>query len=304
MGSPVGLPRLVRFKLGAIRGFHHLLLRVLGLGALYVLARGFGTLEYLLSGSRRKRFGRRLERVFGRELPAAERRRHTRNHMARIRADKTFYTVMDLIPRDRLGALIQWTGREHLDASIARGKGTYILFSHHGSHHVGGLLLAMAGYRDLAAIRDPHESPLRRYIQEQFAQTFPEFRENCRIFMAGTFPRELFRHFKKNGVLGSGLDVDRIRGENVKTARVQLFGQEHEWMTGTVNLALRTGATIVPGFVLSEPGFRYRLLFKPPLCDPDQSKDDEATVQRVMEAYARGIEEHVQRYPEHISRTK
>ena len=42
---------------------------------------------------------------------------------------------------------------------MARGRGTYILFSHHGSHHVGGLLLALQGYKKLAAVAIPKKAP-------------------------------------------------------------------------------------------------------------------------------------------------
>lgn len=293
-----------RAKFAFVRGYLYTLYCLFGLWGLYRFSRFWGVCEALINHHWRRRFGKRLERVFGPGLAAADRWRHTREHICRIRCDKAFYTILDMLPRQQILARVRWTGREHLDRSVARGKGTYILFSHHGSHHVGGLLLALQGYTRLAAIRDPQEGALRRYVQEQFMRSFPEFREHCTIFTTATSPRDLFRHFDGNGVLGSGLDVDHKRQDNARTATVTVFGQPHEWMTGTVNIALRTRSTILPAFILSEPGYHWRYLFHPPLADPDTAANDDATVQAVMDAYAAGIEAHVRAYPEHISKTK
>lgn len=298
------LPILTRLKFSFVRGFYILLAWCFSLSGLYYFSRFWGWCEWAINYKRRRKFKAYIRSLLGDSISERELSKATREHICRVRCDKTFYTILDKLPRQKIINRIHWTGREYLDQSVARGKGTYILFSHHGSHHVGGLLLALQGYKKLAAVRDPDESPLRQFVQDCFAQSFPEFRDEVQIFMAGEFPRELFRHFQNNGILGTGLDVSRQRSETSRTITVQLFGQPQTWLTGTVNIALRCGATIIPGFFLSEPRFHFRYLFYPPLCDPDASQDDPETVQTVMKAYAAGIERHVWKYPEHVSKAR
>ena len=125
-------------------------------------------------------------------------------------------------------------------------------------------------------------------MQDCFARTFPEFRDEVQIFMAGEFPRELFRHFQANGILGTGLTYP-ASAQGARTATVQPFGQPQEWLTGTVNIA-RAGATIIPGFFLFlSRGFTSATFFIRRSVNPKPARDQPQTVQQVMDAYAAGI---------------
>jgi KDO2-lipid IV(A) lauroyltransferase len=292
-----------RAKFGVVRWFLWLWVRLFSLRGLYLFGRFFGTMEYLINFKRRNRCRQELRRVFPDGLPPARESRIILSFFRRTRCDKLLYLIFDKLPREKILRRIKFHGRQHIDAALARGRGVYVMLSHHGSHHVAGLLMALLGYR-CAGVRDRNEGAVRLYVQEKYAQTFPEFAA-IRVLYADTFPREIFRCFDDNYVVGTALDVSRVRGLQLKTCPVQIFGETREFLTGTLDIALRKRATIVQAFVVSRPNFYFRLivnepLFVPPLDGP--APDQAELVPVLMQRYADGIAAHVREYPDHLSR--
>lgn len=293
-----------RFKFEAVRSFLWAWTRLFSLRGLYLLGRWFGTCEYLINFKRRARYRLELERVFPEGLSKRRLRTIIRGYFRRTRCDKMLYLVFDRLPKEKILKRIRFHGREHLDDALARSRGAYVLLSHTGSHHVAGLLMALLGYK-CAGVRDRNEGVLRVYIQKKYAETFPEFAA-IKVLYADSFPREIYRCFRENYVLGSALDVSRVRGLQLKTCPVRIFGQQREFLTGTLQIALRCGATVVQGFVVSRPNFYFRLIVNPSLYvpAPGQESGDEnpALIATLMQRYADGIEQHVREHPDHLSR--
>ncbi len=292
---------LSRAKFGLVRWFLRLWVRAFSLRGLFCLGQYFGTAEYLINFKRRARYRRELRRVFPEGLPPGRQNEIVLRYFRRTRCDKLFYLIFDLLPREKILRRIRFHGREHLDAGLARGCGVYVMLSHHGSHHVAGLLMALLGYR-CAGVRDPHEGALRVYIQQKYAETFPEFAA-IRLLYTDSFPREIYRCFQENRVVGTALDVGRPRGASLKTCPVEIFGQRREFLTGTLQIALRSRATIVQGFVVSRKNFYFQLVVRP-LYVPRGAGDDRRPelIAELMQKYADGIAAHVREHPDHLSR--
>lgn len=277
--------------------------RAFSLRGLYLLGRFFGTIEYLINFKRRRRYRLQLRRVFPERVGGSREKAIVLEYFRRTRCDKMFYVIFDRLPRDKIMRRIKFQGRKHLDAALARGRGIYVMLSHHGSHHVAGLLMALLGYK-CAGIRDRNEGASRVYIQRKYAETFPEFAD-IRLLYADSFPRDIYRCFRENRVVGSALDVSRVRGVNLKTCPVRIFGEKREFLTGTVQIATRCGATIAQAFVVSRPNFYFRLIVRPPVLVPGEEQDGADSPERVaelMQQYADGIEAHVREHPDHLSR--
>ncbi len=303
-GGERGVPRIgwlntAKFEL--VRLFLMAWTRMFSLRGLYLLGRWFGTLEYLINFKRRRRYRAVLRRVFPEGISRKRERLIVRSYFRRTRCDKLLYLVFDRLPKEKILRRIRFPGREQLDEALARGNGVYVLLSHHGSHHVAALLMALLGYK-CAGVRDRNEGAMRQYIQHKYAETFPEFKD-VRVLYADSFPRDIYRCFKENRVIGTALDVGRVRGEALKTCPVRIFGETREFLTGTVQIALRCGAPIVQGFVVSRPNFYFRLVVTAPLYVPDESgRPSEEIVPEVMQRYADGIAAHVRDHPDHLSR--
>ncbi len=301
--SRPGVHWFTRFKFELVRGFLWLWARLFSLKGLYVFGRFFGALEYLINFKRRGRYRRALDAVFPEGVSRSRQNRIIRRYFCRTRCDKLFYLIFDRLPKHKILRRIRFHGREHLDQALARGNGVYVLLSHNGSHHVAGLLMALLGYR-CAGIRDRNEGASRLYVQDMYAETFPEIR-SIRVLYADSFPRDIYRCFQENRVVGSALDIGRIRGLSLKTCPVRIFGEQREFLTGTLQIALRCRATILQAFVVSRPGFYFRLIAQPPLFVPGEAsgRDDPGLVGELMQKYADGIEAHVRKHPDHLSRS-
>jgi len=299
--SPVGA--LSRAKYMAVRAFLWAWVRCFSLKGLYLLGQFFGTCEWLINYKRRRRFRQRFEETFAdaADQLAPSLRRISWQHFTRTRCDKLFYLIFDKLPREKILNRVKFHGRSILDEAVRRNKGVYVCMSHNGSHHVCILLMALMGYR-VAGVRDRNEGTLRRYVQQKYEETFPEITA-IRMYFADTYPRAIYRCFQDGYILGSALDVARSRGAHLRTAKVTMFGREREFLTGTMQIALRCGAPVLQGFVVSRRNFYFHLIVKGPLVDPDTDEPESVILQKAMQTYADNIAEHLLQYPDHISKS-
>ncbi|MFH0982910.1 MAG: hypothetical protein V2A79_15415 [Planctomycetota bacterium] len=298
--SPADVGPWNRCAFQAVRVVLWLLAKALTLDGLYRLGQGFGLLEWCINYKRRRAFGRRLRQVFGAEFPPAVRRRVTRAHFQTTRCDKIFYLALDLLPREQVLKRFHIDNHELMDEGLARGHGVYVALSHHGAHHVAGLCLALLGYR-VAGVRDRKEGAIRRFIQQKYDRKYPELHK-LHIIFSDAYPREIYRCFENNYTLGSALDVHRPREPHQKAAPITIFGEQRLFLTGTLQIALRCRATVLQGFILSEPGFHYRFQLLGPLVEPDRSGDTPQLLADVLQTYAENIALYARRYPSHITR--
>lgn len=295
---------LTRLKYMTVRGFLWGWAKCFSLKGLYLFGQAFGTCEWLLNGRRRQRFYQRLKQFLGDAPQASDRaflRQACLRHFTRTRCDKLLYLIFDKLPREKILKRVKFHNKHILDEALARNKGVYCCLSHYGSHHVLVLLMALMGYR-AAGVRDRDEGSLRRYVQDRYEETFPEIR-GIKVFFADTYPRDLYRCFKEGYVLGTALDVGRDRGGHLRTAPVTVNGRTHEFLTGTMQIALRCGAPVIQGFVVSRKNFYFRLVAQGPLVDPDTQADKPETLQAAMQKYADNIAEHIRDYPCHVSKS-
>lgn len=276
------------------------LFAMLGLHGLYVFGRCFGTLEWLINYRRRRRFRRALGEVLDHQPDRATVRRITRDYFATSRCDKIFYLVFDRIPRDIAEGLVNIVNREALDAAAARGRGVYSGLAHHGPHHVMGLLLPLLGYR-VAGVRDGNEGGMRRFVQSRFDRKYPEFNRG-RVLYSDSFPREIIRTLQEGYILGSAMDVARVRDEKQKSEEVTVFGEKRRFLTGPLWIAVRCRVPILQAFIIPQRDFRYRLDILEILPDPDSISDEAEAVSRCIAAYAAHVEAYTRKYPSLLTR--
>jgi lauroyl/myristoyl acyltransferase len=299
-GKERPIPPFTRARIAVVRSFLMLWVRAFGLSGLYALGRGFGTLEYFSDYNRRRRVRRKLTSLFKDRFSPALQSKITWRYFMRIRCDKMFYTIMDRIPKQQLMSRIKLIGGEKLDEALAGGNGTYVALCHFGSHLIAGMMMALLGY-DIGGVRDPKESHVRRYIQQKYRETFPEVAK-MKLFYATSFPRQIYRHLRANGLVASLLDVDRIRGDHTKTHPVDFLGEKREFLVGPVQMALRCGSPIFQGFVVSRKNFYYQMIVTDKLIDPKDVADETAALTAVMQTYADGVADFARRYPDHLMR--
>jgi len=297
--EPEKLSPLSRAKYMLVRGFLWGWARCFSLKGLYLLGRVFGTCEWIVNHNRRRRFRERLSEALGDAVGrmSCSMDLACYRYFVRTRCDKLFYLIFDKLPREKILRRIRMPDRDMIDRLLGQNKGLYVCMSHTGSHHVVIQLMALMGYR-VAGVRDRNEGAMRRYVQEKYRESFPELRA-VRLFFADAFPRDLYRCFKDGFILGSALDVSRQRGEHLRYVTVISFGREREFLTGTMQIAMRCKAPIIQGFIVSRKNFYFELIALNNLVCSD---DNENTLQRVLQQYADNIGRHLLEHPDHFSR--
>jgi KDO2-lipid IV(A) lauroyltransferase len=81
-------------------------------------------------------------------------------------------------------------------------------------------------------------------------------------------------------------------------ATISFFGRTTIVPKGPAAFALKTGASIVPGFLIREPGDRYTLCFEPPIIPNLMHSDKDEEMLRILNQCTWVIQEKIKKYPE------
>lgn len=181
---------------------------------------------------------------------------------------------------------------EGLRRILAEGRGIIIVTMHMGQWDLG-LKHLTAFQRPVHVVmlnEDPEE--VTRYADE--ARRFPDLR----VHQTGGDPLlavELMLALKRGEMVA--IQADRPAGNSVLST--PLFGASTPLPTGPVQLAMATGAPLVPAFVLFDRGRLYRLLVLPPLrLDRPGTGEEEQALREGMSRMARVMESVASRYPD------
>ncbi len=300
--SPTELPPVTaweRASFSAARLVLRAALRLVSLSGLYRLGQALATLEWLTNYKRRRRFARMLIEILGDELSPADVRRASWRHFVRMRNDKIFYLMFDLLPPETIRRCFTITNRHLVDDGLAAKRGVYLAMSHQGSQHVALVHLRAAGY-PIGGVRLAKEGAMRRFMLNRFEST-----DWARVQYFGNdvFPRQLFRWLGDNALLASAMDASRVHDDKQKTVGVTMFNRPRDLLTGPIELAARCGAPAVQAFIISRPGFRYEYHVQELLPDPQPRTNlSDEELSAILQTYADRVEAFTRKYPCHVSR--
>ncbi|MBI5115565.1 lysophospholipid acyltransferase family protein [Candidatus Poribacteria bacterium] len=177
--------------------------------------------------------------------------------------------------------------RERLDECLRAGRGVVLLGSHFGNWELMAAAGAIAGYR-LSAVARPLDDP----DLERIVRGIRESSGLC-IIPRRTSALAIVRKFKRNEIVGVLADQN-TRKQNVF---VDFFGVKAATTPGPALLAMKTGAILVPAFMLREARGKHKLIIEKPI-EVIRTGDEEADVVAMTQKCAAILEEYVRRYPE------
>jgi Kdo2-lipid IVA lauroyltransferase/acyltransferase len=161
------------------------------------------------------------------------------------------------IPSDQLRSEIPVTGRENLDAALTKGHGIIVLSGHLGNFFLLGTRLALEGYPVHVLVNQPSNGQVARLMDDC---RFKVQQKTIHARPRRDALRALSRILKSNEL--AIVIADEHRGTGVL---VPFFGRSVLARRGPATLALRTGAAVVPGYLLRERDGRLRLVVEPEL---------------------------------------
>jgi KDO2-lipid IV(A) lauroyltransferase len=187
-----------------------------------------------------------------------------------------------------LHRFVQVEGLEHVEGALSEGKGVILLTAHLGSWELMAAAGAAVGI-PLTAIVSSTGDPLI----DQFMKTT---RELCGYEV---LPKRKIRYgvisrLKRNAAVGILADQSPRRDGIL----VDFFGQQAGATRGPAVFALRSGASVIPGFgIRLGDCTKHKLVFEKPL-DLVHTGDMETDILRNTELFQQVIERYVRRYPD------
>jgi KDO2-lipid IV(A) lauroyltransferase len=249
----------------------------------YALAVLFCDIHFIFADKDRLYTGENLRAIFPdkppKELRAIQRRMF--RNFAKYLVDFFRFPIID---QDYIDSMIRVENRHILDKELKKGKGVITLTAHIGNWELGGLTIGVMGY-PFWAVALPHKN-------KTIDNFFNSRRENkgVRVIPFGKAARTCIKVLKENKVLALLGDRDFTNESGVI---VDLFKKKTYIPKGPAAFALKTGASIVPGFMLRNPDDTFILKFEKPIpyTDNDTIKTISLRIRDLLEHY-------ISRYPD------
>jgi Kdo2-lipid IVA lauroyltransferase/acyltransferase len=257
---------------------------------LYCLSDKLATLGFYLFRGFRTRSLRNASIALGEQLGG------TRVHGIVHRSLRNFFRdfvevgVALVVPGAELRSEIPVTGREHLDAALSRGNGIIVLSAHFGNFFLIGTRLALEGYPVHVLVNQPRNG--------QFAKLMDDYRLKVQQKTIHARPRrealrEIGQVLRRNELAVMIADEHR-RGGGIA---VPFFSRTVSARRGPATLALRTGAAVVPAYLLRDCEHGLKLVIEPELQLMRKEKN-KAEIRENTIRIAQWLERTVRAYPD------
>ncbi len=253
-----------------------------------LLVRALTWTAYVALGRLRRVGERNLEMALP-EVPAAGRRRILRHVFRNLGWQLVEFCRMRRYTRANIKGWIRTEGLEHYLAAEARGKGVLVLTGHLGGWELSSFYHSLMGHPMGMVIRRLDNRLLDEYVNNIRCL------HGNRVLHKDDFARGLLTAMRAGETVGILMDTNMTppQGEFVR-----FFGITACTASGLARVALKTGAAVVPGFLVWEPGERqYVLLFGPELTFAE-SVDHEADILAATQKCNDVLESWIRRYPD------
>ncbi|MGA2634422.1 MAG: lysophospholipid acyltransferase family protein [Terracidiphilus sp.] len=184
---------------------------------------------------------------------------------------------------------IRTEGLDHYLAAKARGKGVLVLTGHLGAWELSSFYHSLMGY------------PMGMVIRRLDNRRLDDFVNGIRclhgnhVLHKDDFGRGLITAMRTGQTVGILTDTNMTPPQG---AFVKFFGVEACAATGLAHVALKTGAAVLPGFMLWEEAESHYVLHFGPELTFTRTGDDQADILAATQQCTQAIETWIRRYPD------
>jgi len=253
-----------------------------------LLANGLSGAVYLLMG-RLRHVGERNLALALPELPAQRRKTILRSLYRYLGWQLVEFCRMPHYTREGTGNRIRTDGLEHYLAAEALGKGVLVLTGHLGAWELSSFYHSLMGHPMGMVIRRLDNRKLDDFVNGIRCM------HGNRVLHKDDFARGLLTTMHEGGTVGILMDTNMTppQGEFAK-----FFGITACTASGLARVALKTGASVLPGFMLWESKEKKYVLHFGPKMHFCQSGDTEADVLAATQQCNDVLESWIRRYPD------
>ena len=186
-------------------------------------------------------------------------------------------------------AWMRTEGLENYLAAKARGKGVFIVTGHLGAWELSSFYHSLMGYPMSMVIRRLDNQPLDRFVNAIRCL------HGNRVLHKDDFARGLLTAMRAGETVGILMDTNMTPPQGVF---VKYFGVQACTASGLSRVALKTGASVLPGFMVWEKSEKKYVLHFGEEIVFERSGEAETDILNATQACTAVIESWVRRYPE------
>lgn len=247
-----------------------------------------GALAYLVLPHLRRHAETNLRLAFP-EMTDAERariKRGTFRNLGRLLGEISQFPRLN---RGNIESIVSYVGLNNYLDAVAQGRGVILLTGHIGAWELSVFAHSIYGH-PMSFLARRVDNPLVERLAENYRLRFGN-----RSIDKKNSVREVLKTLKSGGVVGILADLNSSREEGVFC---DFFGIQAGTTAGVATLALRTGAVVLPGYIVWDEAAKiHRLHFEPPI-ETISTGNREEDVQLNTARYAKAIEAIVRRHPD------
>ena len=187
-----------------------------------------------------------------------------------------------IISKEKLKQRVEIEGLEHLDNALKKGRGAVIITAHIGNFEWGACRIAVEGYKIWA---------LSLVRKNRLVGKFFESNRLSKGFKTLYINRMLnvFRILKNNEIVAIPSDWDPTG----RAARpFKFFGRTAYLPTGALQIALKSGAPLIPSFVCKKDKYKHFQIVEKPI-DLIREGDKETLINKNMEKVLEVMEKYI-----------
>ena len=247
---------LGRVQYGAVLVLYGLLNLLPRRVALWIGAAG-GSLVYWVDRRHRRLVQEQLQMAFP-QWPAPTIRRVARECYANLGKSAAEFAQLGHAGRQTILDWVTVEGFEHVDRVRQQGRGVLFLTAHLGNWEMMAIVYTLLGYPLLPVAR-PLDNPWLNRLVDRIRS-----RHGGTVVSkkAGSAPREIIQALRRGDCVGILLDQNMAPYDGVF---VNFFGRPACTAKGLALVARRTGAPVVPAFIIRRDDDRHRIVFEPPV---------------------------------------
>jgi Kdo2-lipid IVA lauroyltransferase/acyltransferase len=199
------------------------------------------------------------------------------------------FTQFHKLTPENISKLVRYDGLEHYLAAVEAGRGVIFLTGHIGAWELSAYAHALFGHPLNVLVR-PIDNELVNAAVERYRSA-----SGNRIFGKSAGLKSFIAALKKGETVGILADVNLQRHQGIFC---DFFGLPACSTPLVAALALRTGAAVVPGYLVwNEAEGKHILTFEAPVDPPLPGTDDESAAAATA-AYQNALESVIRRHPD------
>ena len=266
------------------------LIKLIPLSGIYLSGWVLARLLNIFPGSRKKVAVANLRLVFGKRKSEDEIQAIYRECLTRTVTSLLELMKFRFLPRPVAKRRIEVVGEENLDAALKTGKGIIIPGLHLGNFPLLTAILAKKGYPIAVIIKKPRN----RYL----AQLYTLMEDLGGVGLIDGRERRLatqqsLKQLRAGGIVYIIIDQTPPHPDIM----VDFFGYPVPSFKGPVVLAMRTGAAILPAYIVYDKGWRHKLIIEKPF-PLEATGDNERDVAHNLARLMKLLEGYIEQYPE------